>query len=320
MTRPAPPPRRVTVLSGGIGGVKLVEGLAELVPAGHLSVICNTGDDLDWWGLHVSPDVDTVMYTLAGLADRDRGWGLEGETWQALELMRRYGEPDWFQLGDRDLATHLIRTRLMAGGASLTDVTARLAERLQIQAQVIPMSDDPVRTMVVTTEGTLEFQDYFVRRRFEPPVEEVRFEGADAARPSPGAVAALQEADVVVVAPSNPVASIGPILAVRGVRLALEQARAVRVAVSPLIGGEAVKGPTVPMMQAAGLPVDPLGVARAYEGLVDAMVIDRVDHAYEAQLRMNGLKVLVTDTLMEGFEGRLRLAAEVLDFAAACAR
>jgi LPPG:FO 2-phospho-L-lactate transferase len=308
---------RIAVLCGGIGGVKLVEGLQELLPAEALSVVCNTGDDQEFWGLHVSPDVDTVLYTLAGLINRDQGWGLDSESFQALELLERYGEPTWFKLGDRDLATHVLRTDLLRQGVRLTEITADLARRLGIGCQVIPMSDDRLRTKVVTPDGVLDFQDYFVRRRYEPPVEEVRYEGADKAMPSPEAVAAILSATTIILAPSNPIASIGPMLAVSGLRQALAQASGMRIAVSPLIGGEAVKGPTVPMMQAAGLAISPVGVSQAYDGLIDAMVIDRQDVAYKPTLEEHGLKVLVTDTLMEGFEGRLRLAAEVLDFKAA---
>ncbi len=314
MSARRPTGQQVTVLCGGIGGVKLVEGLSELLPVDSLSVICNTGDDLEMWGLHVSPDVDTVMYTLSGLADRDRGWGLEGETWQARDLLTRYGEQTWFQLGDRDLATHILRTQLLASGMRLTGVTLELARRLTIRCRLLPMSDDPVRTRVLTPDGLLDFQDYFVRRRFEPPVDEVRFDGAADARPSPEAAAAILSAECVILAPSNPIASIGPMLAIKGLREALAQATALRVAISPLIGGDAVKGPTVPMMQSAGLPISPVGVAQYYEGLLDAIVIDRQDVAFKAELEARGLKVLVTDILMEGFEGRLRLAAEVLDF------
>ncbi len=302
------------VLSGGIGGVKLVEGLHELLPAEALSVVCNTGDDQEFWGLHVSPDVDTVLYTLAGLINRDQGWGLDSESFQALELLERYGEPTWFRLGDRDLATHVLRTELLRQGLRLTEITAELARRLSIGCRVIPMSDDRLRTKVVTPDGVMDFQEYFVRRRYEPPVEEVRYEGADKATPSPEAVAAILSATTIILAPSNPIASIGPMLAVSGLRQALAQASGMRIAVSPLIGGEAVKGPTVPMMQAAGLAISPVGVSQAYDGLIDAIVIDRQDVAYKPALEEYGLKVLVTNILMEGFEGRLCLAAEVLDF------
>jgi LPPG:FO 2-phospho-L-lactate transferase len=315
--RPLPGRERVTVLSGGIGGVKLVEGLQELLSPETFSVVCNTGDDQEFWGMHVSPDVDTVLYTLAGLINREQGWGLDSESFQALELLQRYGEPTWFKLGDRDLATHVLRTDLLRQGHTLTEITADLARRLGIGCTVVPMSDDRVRTTVVTPDGELDFQDYFVRRRFEPPVDEVRYEGATDARPSPQAVAAILSAATIILAPSNPIASIGPMLAIAGLRQALAQAEAMKIAVSPLIGGEAVKGPTVPMMQAAGLAISPMGVAQAYEGLIDAIVIDRQDVAYKPTLEEHGLKVLVTDTLMEGFEGRLRLAAEVLDFKAA---
>lgn len=315
-----PTQERVAVLSGGIGGVKLVEGLHELLPSQSLSVICNTGDDQEFWGLHVSPDVDTILYTLSGLINREQGWGMDSESFQALELLERYGEPTWFKLGDRDLATHVLRTQWLREGRRLTQVTADLAVRLGIRCAVIPMSDDRLRTVVVTPDGELDFQDYFVRRRFEPPVEEVRFEGAVDALPSPEAAAAILAAATVVIAPSNPIASIGPMLAIRGLRESVVQAAGMRIAISPLIGNEAVKGPTVPMMQAAGLPISPIGVAQAYEGLIDALVIDRQDVAYKSELEQQGLRVLVTDTLMEGFEGRLRLAAEVLDFRSAVLR
>ena len=311
---------RVAVLSGGIGGVKLVEGLSELLPADALSVICNTGDDLELWGLHVSPDVDTVLYTLSGLVNREQGWGVDSDTYEALEMIKRYGEPTWFMVGDRDVGTHLMRSKMLRQGRRLTEVTLELAERLGIGARIIPATDDPVRTFVLTPDGELDFQTYFVRRRFEPPVEEVRFRGADDALPSPEAVAALLTANMVLVAPSNPVASIGPMLAVRGFRQALQQASGLRVAISPLIGGEAVKGPTVQMMEATNLPATPIGVAQAYEGLIDALVIDRQDIAYKPELEEFGLSVLATDTLMEGFEGRLRLAAEVLDYCSTLAR
>ena len=318
--RPLPSRERVTVLSGGIGGVKLVEGLQELLDPDALSVICNTGDDQEFWGLHVSPDVDTVLYTLSGLINRDQGWGLDSESFQALELLERYGEPTWFKLGDRDLATHILRTEWLREGQRLTEVTAELAKRLGIACAVIPMSDDRLRTVVVTPDGELDFQEYFVRRRFETPVDEVRFDGAALALPSPEALAAILGASTVMIAPSNPIASIGPMLAIRGLKEALAQATGMRIAISPLIGGEAVKGPTVPMMQAAGLPITPVGVAQAYEGLLDAIVIDRQDVAFKPALESEGLRVLVTDTLMEGFEGRLRLAAEVLDFRSAAIR
>jgi LPPG:FO 2-phospho-L-lactate transferase len=311
---------RVAVLSGGIGGVKLVEGLSELLPGDQLSVICNSGDDLEMWGLHVSPDVDTVLYTLSGLVNRDQGWGVDSDTYEALEALKRYGEPAWFLLGDRDIGTHLLRTSMLRDGRRLTEVTLDLARRLGIGARVMPATDDPVRTFVLTPDGELDFQTYFVRRRFEPPVEEVRYHGAADALPSPEALAALLSASTVILAPSNPVASIGPMLAVRGFRQALEQARGLRVAVSPLIGGEAVKGPTVQMMEASNFPATPIGVAQAYDGLIDALVIDRQDVAYKPELEEFGLSVLSTDTLMEGFEGRLRLAAEVLDFCAALAQ
>lgn len=312
--------QRIAVLSGGVGGVKLVEGLTELLPGDAITVVCNTGDDMELWGLHISPDVDTVLYTLSGLVNRDQGWGIDSDSYEALEMMKRYDQPGWFLLGDRDLATHVLRTHQIRQGRRLTEITLDLADRLGIAARVVPATDDPVRTMVLTPDGELDFQTYFVRRRFEPPVEEVRFRGADDARPSPEAAAAVMAADLVVLAPSNPVASIGPMLAVAGFRQSLEQARGFRIAICPLIGGEAIKGPTVAMMEAANLVASPSGVAQAYDGLIDAIVIDRQDVAYSAELQDMGLRVLTTDTLMEGFEGRLRLAAEVLDFCATATR
>jgi LPPG:FO 2-phospho-L-lactate transferase len=315
-----PPVQRATVLSGGVGGAKLVEGMAELLPGDALSVICNTGDDMEMWGLHISPDVDTILYTLSGLVNREQGWGVDSESFQAMELMRRYDEPAWFLLGDRDLATHLVRSRLLREGRRLTEVTAHLASQLGILSSIIPATDSRLRTMVMTPDGEMEFQEYFVRRRYEPPVLNVRFEGFESALPTPEALTAILSAETVVIAPSNPVASIGPMLAMPGFRAALAQATGTRIAVSPLIGGEAVKGPTVAMVEAAGFRPDPVGIADAYEGLVDAMVIDRADIAHRSELEARGLRVLVTDTLMEGFEGRLRLAAEVLDFRLALSR
>ncbi|HZU82252.1 MAG TPA: 2-phospho-L-lactate transferase [Polyangiaceae bacterium] len=300
---------KVVALSGGVGGARFVDGLARAMPAGDLTVVVNTGDDFVHLGLYVSPDVDTVMYTLAGLAHEERGWGLADETFAGLEMLRRYGGPDWFALGDRDLATHLLRTEALRSGTPLSAVTARLCAALGVAARVVPMADGPCRTMIETpADGTLPFQEWFVRRRAQPAVRAVRFEGRPA--PAPGAMAALAECDVVLVGPSNPYVSIDPILSLDGVRDAL--ARKPVVAVSPIVGGQAIKGPLASMIQDLGEgPPSAGAVARHYGGLLRAMVVERGDEA-----TVGALRVLGTSTVMRSRDDRLRLAREALAFAA----
>ncbi|MBI2014383.1 MAG: 2-phospho-L-lactate transferase, partial [Candidatus Rokubacteria bacterium] len=255
---------RVTAVAGGTGAAKLLRGLAACLAPGELTVIGNTGDDTEIWGLHVSPDLDTVTYALAGRLDVARGWGLAGETFRCLEAMGDLGAETWFNLGDRDLATHVQRTRALRAGAPLSAVTAELARRLGVSARILPMSDDAVRTRVRTPDGWLTFQEYFVREKAQVEVRAVEYAGADAARPAPGVLEAIAEAGLVVICPSNPVTSVGPVLAVPGIAAALGARRARVVAVSPIVGGAAVSGPAAALMRARGLDVSPLGVAAAY--------------------------------------------------------
>src|SRR4051812_10775037 len=253
-------PTDVVVIAGGFGGARMADGFALLREDARLSVVINTGDDLELHGLHVSPDLDTVMYTLSGLANDDTGWGVRDETWSAAWMLGRYGEPTWFRLGDRDLATHIVRTRRLAEGARLTEVTAELARALEIPARLLPMTDDSVRTQVRTKDGWLEFQDYFVRRHHEDDVLELRFDGVDTARATPEAVAAIAAAAVVVIAPSNPFLSVAPILSVPGILDALHSTQAPVIAVSPIVGGEAVRGPAAQIMASLGGDASSAGV------------------------------------------------------------
>jgi LPPG:FO 2-phospho-L-lactate transferase len=305
----------IVALCGGVGGAKLVDGLFRNLPAQDLTVIVNTADDLEFCGLRVSPDLDTVTYTLAGIARKDVGWGIEGDTHNALTMLRDYGVPDWFQVGDRDLATDVLRTSLLRQGRRLSDVTALLTDRLGIAVRILPVSDDDVTTRLLVDGDWVHFQEYFVHRRHAVPVEGVRYEGAEEARPAPGVIDALRDADLIVVVNSNPVLSILPMLAVTGVREALHGARAPRVAVSPIVGSDAVTGPAGDLMRLVGCPASATGVACAFEGMVDGLVIDRRDGQQESAIRGLGPKVFCTDIVMRDVADRARLASEVLSFA-----
>ncbi|HYL41238.1 MAG TPA: 2-phospho-L-lactate transferase [Candidatus Binatus sp.] len=305
---------RVVLLAGGVGGARLAHGLQAVV-GGDLTVIVNTGDDLERHGLVVSPDHDTVMYTLAGLEDPAQGWGLAEETFTVQGMLERFGEETWFRLGDRDLATHLVRTARLRAGDRPTEVALGLQRALGIRARILPMADEPVRTEVLTDDGWLEFQDYFVRRRQGPALRDVRFRGFEAASLSPEVGAAFEASEAIVIGPSNPFVSIQPILAISGIEAALQTARTrgVRVvAVSGIIGGRAVKGPADRMLGSLGHDVSALGVARQYTGVADAFVLDRADEALAPEVEALGLRAVVTDTLMTDAAARERLARVVL--------
>ena len=307
-------PDRVVALAGGVGGAKLAHGLQARL-GDRLIVIVNTGDDLERHGLLVMPDHDTVMYTLAGIANRQWGWGIEGETFAATEMLARLGEPTWFRLGDRDLATHITRTARLRGGAGLTKVCLGLQRSLGVEATILPMTDEPLRTEVRTDDGWLEFQDYFVGRHQEPEVYEVRFRGADLAGAAPGVVEALDAADAIVITPSNPIVSIGPILAIDEIRNGVARARGRGVpvvAVSGIVGGKALKGPADRMLTSLGHASSALGVARLYADLATDFVLDSVDAGLEPAIAALGLRTHVTDTIMTDDAGRARLAVEVL--------
>ncbi len=310
---------KVCALAGGVGGAKLAAGLQAALPPGDLSVVVNTADDFDLWGLHVCPDLDTVMYTLAGIANAETGWGIAGESFAALGMISNYGEDAWFKLGDRDLATHILRSSRLRAGEMLGGITADLAAALGIKSSVLPMCDEPVATVLTTPEGSLEFQDYFVRRGQNDEVLGVELRGIEAARPTDAVLGALAGADLVVFCPSNPVVSVGPILAVPGMRKALLTAPAPKVAVSPIVGGRALKGPADRMLASLGHGVSATGVARMYAGLVDGMVVDRADAAQREAIEALGMRVLATGAIMRDEPDRARLAAEVIEFGAGLA-
>jgi LPPG:FO 2-phospho-L-lactate transferase len=307
---------RVVALCGGIVGAKLALALYRILPADALTVIVNTGDDFEHLGLRISPDVDTVLYTLAGLADTEVGWGRRHETWTFMQVLATPGGETWFRLGDDDLALHVERTRRVAGGETLSTIIADVARHLKIAAQVVPMSDDVVTTRVGTSQGEIGFQDYFVRQRCAPRVTSLRFAGADSARPAPGVVAALQghAPAAIIICPSNPYLSIDPILAVPGMRGSLRSCATPVIAVTSLVGGQAIKGPTGKIMTDLGVPLTPASIVEHYSGLIDGFVLDARDRGVASGF---DLPLKVCDTVMVTLDDRERLAQEVLDFAAA---
>ena len=304
----------VLALAGGVGGAKLVLGLTRLLSPEQLTIVVNTGDDESFHGLHVSPDLDTMLYTLAGISNPETGWGLAGESFNALEMLSRYGAETWFNLGDRDLATHIRRTQLLHEGATLSQVTAELCRRLGVSHQVTPMSDDPVRTCLETDTGNLPMQEYFVRFHSEPHVRSVAYLGSESAVPSAGFERALTEATLLVLCPSNPLLSTGPILALPGVRSRLENLEScLRVAVSPIVGGEAVRGPAAKIMRELGHEATCLGVARMYADICDIMVIDEQDADLAPSISELGMKAVVAPTIMNSEADKVALARLILE-------
>ena len=300
---------KIVALAGGVGGAKLAHGLTQILSPEDLTVIVNTGDDFEHYGLYISPDLDTVCYTLAGLANHETGWGRKNETWNAIENAKALGGPDWFNLGDQDLGTHLERTRRMSEGQTLSQITHDFCKAWEVGPAVLPMSDQPVRTIVETDEGELAFQEYFVHRRCEPKVKGFRFEGIDTAEAAPGALEAIEGVNAVVICPSNPWVSIDPILAVAGMRKAIE-AKPV-VAISPIIGGETVKGPAAKMYFELGIQPSALAVAEHYQELLSGFVLDKIDAELAETL---AIPTLTTDTLMNLLTKRATLAQDVLHF------
>ena len=310
----------IVLLAGGVGGAKMAQGLQAALPPAELTVVVNTADDFELFGLHISPDLDTVMYTLAGIADPINGWGVAGDTRNTLDALSRYGEEPWFLLGDQDFATHIVRTERLRAGQPLSVVTAALSSALGIRSRIVPMTDDRVATLVDTPAGRLEFQDYFVARRQRDDVLGVTFAGIEQATAHPNALAAIREAEAVVIAPSNPIVSVAPILETPGVREALADTAGAVVAVSPIVGGRALKGPAAQMLSTLGHEVSALGVARLYAGLIDGLVIDDVDRDLAPAIDLTGTRVMVTSTVMGDEADRRRLASDVRDFAASLAR
>jgi len=302
---------RVTLLAGGTGGTKLAHGFAMLGERVELSVVANVGDDIELHGLHVSPDVDALLYTIAGLIDAERGWGVIDDTFTAHLMLARYGGPAWFSLGDADLATHVERTRRLRAGESLTDATAGMASALGVRSRILPSTDDRWRTRIVTDDEELDFQEYFVHRRQEPVVRGIRHDG-DGARPTPAVLDAISSADLVVIGPSNPIVSIGPILALPGVRDVLTSTEAPRIAVSPIVEGRALKGPADRMLLSLGHEASAAGVARIYAGLVDRFVLDEADARLAESVAAVGLEPVVLPTVMRTDDDRRRLAEALL--------
>jgi LPPG:FO 2-phospho-L-lactate transferase len=301
----------VVALAGGVGAARFLDGLSRVLAPERLFIIGNTADDAEIHGLHISPDLDTVTYTLAGLADPQRGWGIRGDRFQCLEALGRLGAETWFQLGDRDLATHLYRTERLRQGCTLTTVTAEITAALGVRATIAPMSDDRVRTRICTGVGELEFQTYFVKRRARDKVAGVRFEGAADARPAAGVLEAIQEAEAIVVCPSNPFISVGPILAVPGIREALRRRRERVAAISPIVGGRALKGPAAAMMKSMRARAAAAEVARLYTDFAGVFVLDEVDRKQAAEVEALGVRAVVTNTIMSGRRERIALARVV---------
>jgi LPPG:FO 2-phospho-L-lactate transferase len=307
----------IVVLSGGTGGAKFVDGLRQVVPAEDLTIIVNTGDDHNWWGLYVSPDIDSITYVLAGILSNERGWGVRGDTFHCLQSMKEFGEPTWFSVGDRDLSVHLLRTKLLSEGLTLSQATREIAKRLGLRSRILPMSDDRVETRITTPDGEVSFEEYFVQRWYQDPVTAVRFAGAAEAKPAPGLLDAIACAQAVLIAPSNPVTSIGPILAVPRIREALQKTSATVVGVSPIIGNEAVSGPAATLMAAQGLEAAIAGVARAYEDFLDVLIVDDSDAEGAQALTSDRLQIHYTNILMRSSEDKARLARTAVTLASA---
>jgi len=308
-------PGSVLAFSGGVGGAKLALGLATVLPPDRLTLVVNTGDDEEFFGLHVAPDLDTVMYTLAGVVNAATGWGVAEETFHSLDMLGRYGAPTWFRLGDRDLATHVLRRQRLDEGRSLSEVTEELCHRLGVRHLIVPMSDHPVRTVVETDEGELAFQSYFVERRCEPRVRGLRFERAVDALPAPGVARALRSASTLIFCPSNPWLSVDPILAVPGIREAVRAFRGRRLAVSPIVGGKALKGPADKIMSELGYDVSTIGIADYYRGLCDTLVIDEMDRGDVPAIEARGMSAYSTGTVMRTPEEKIALARDLLRIA-----
>ena len=305
----------IVVLAGGVGAARFLQGVVQVVPQEELTVIANTGDDREFYGLHVSPDVDIVMYTLAGLVNESQGWGIRGDTYHTMQQLTSYGHEDWFQLGDRDLATHIHRTLLLRQGKTLSEVTDDLRQRLGLKLRILPMSDQSVQTHVQTPAGLLHFEEYFVKRQCSDPVQDVTFVGAEVAKPAPGVLDAIKEAEAILIAPSNPIVSIGSILSVPGIHDTLHEASGMVVAVSPIVGGAPIKGPADKLMSGLHMEVSAVGVARYYRDFLDVMVIDEQDAPLLEAIEDLGIPALATNTIMRDADAKRALAQTVLEAA-----
>lgn len=305
--------KQITCLAGGVGAARFLQGLVNIVPGEQITVVVNTGDDIQLHGLHISPDLDIVTYTLAGVVDEEKGWGIRGDTFNCLEMLKEYTRETWFNLGDRDLATHVYRTQLLNNGHSLSEATAKISRALRLGVKVLPMSNDKFETRIVTNVGAMHFQEYLVKRHARDEVIDVVFEGADKAQPAPGVIDAILKADAVIVCPSNPVVSIGTIIALENVRDALRETSAKVIAVSPIVGGAPIKGPADKLMRGLGLEVSAYSVARIYQDFLDFFVLDQEDAAEKERVEKLGLKTTVTNTIMKSLSDKIELARAVLE-------
>src|SRR5579884_2880446 len=305
----------IVVLAGGVGAARFLQGLVQVVPQEQLTVVVNTGDDRDFYGLHVSPDIDIVLYTLAGIVDESHGWGVRGDTYHTMQQLTSYGYEDWFALGDRDLATQIYRTDLLRQGKTLSEITEQMRNHLGLGLRVLPMSNQPVQTHIKTPAGLLHFQEYMVKRRCIDEVKDVVFIGVEDAQPAPGVIDAIKDAEAILLAPSNPIVSIGSILAVPGIHDALHEASGMVVAVSPIVGGSPIKGPADKLMSGLGMEVSAVGVARCYRDFLDVMVIDKKDASLASAIEDLGIPAVVTDTVMHDMNAKAALAKEVLQAA-----
>jgi LPPG:FO 2-phospho-L-lactate transferase len=305
----------ISALAGGVGAARFLQGLVQVVPQGEITVIVNVGDDIELYGLHVSPDLDIIMYTLAGIVDEEKGWGLKDDTFHCLDFLRKYGCETWFNLGDRDLATHIHRTMLLKNGLTLSQVTSQLCQKLGVKARILPMTDNKFATKIVTDEGTMHFEEYFVKKNCTGRILNVFFEGADMAQPAPGVVESILASKLVVICPSNPIVSIGTILSMKKIRKALKATKGKVVAISPIVGGHPIKGPADKLMSGLGLEVSAFVVAKLYMDFMDIFIIDEVDKAEKKRIEDLGLKVLVTNTIMKTLDNKTRLAKLALECA-----
>ncbi|MCL2288558.1 MAG: 2-phospho-L-lactate transferase [Candidatus Bathyarchaeota archaeon] len=303
----------ITALAGGVGAARFLTGLIQLVKQEDLTIVVNTGDDVEFFGLHVSPDIDVVTYTLAGIVNNVQGWGVEGDTFECLSMLKRFGEIDWFNLGDRDFATSILRSKMLKNGASLSQVSAKISHALGLGLKILPMTDDKFSTYVQTPEGAVHFEEYLVKRAARDVVLGVEFIGMETAMPATGVVESILDSERVIICPSNPVVSIGAILSVSGIRESLRKTNAVKVAVSPIIGGTPVKGPSDKLLRGLGLEVSAFGVAQLYADFLDVFLIDSVDVAEKGRIEQLGVKVVVVDTLMRDLASKTALAKMVLD-------
>ncbi|MHA1608185.1 MAG: 2-phospho-L-lactate transferase [Candidatus Freyarchaeota archaeon] len=303
----------ISLLTGGTGGLKLLEGFLEILPQDEIAIIVNTGDDIEFHGLHISPDLDSTVYLIAGLLDKEKFWGIKGDTFNCLEMMEKYGLETWFSLGDRDLATHILRTFLLRKGMALSTITKLICKQLGVKARVLPMSDDRVQTYIRTDLGVISFQEFWVKHRGEPDVFGIEYRGAEKANPPPEVIETLTSSDAIIFGPSNPITSIGPILAVRGIKDTIKRLNCKKIAVSPIVGGQAVSGPAAKLMRGLKMEVSPFGVALFYKNLIDTLVFDKRDALLKKAVNSIGIATYITDTLMVTREDTIRLASEIME-------